>query len=136
MSRRDEQRVTDLLLSCRRLSDIASRGRDEFFAGDVLQDAACYRLTVIGEALNNLSPDFAAEHPGLQIPQARGTRNRLTHEYYDIDVEVLWDTIAVDVAELEQSLSGVAEGLQMFGATEPPTKQHSRRVESDTLDLW
>ena len=60
--------VTDILESCRRLRDIAVHGRDEFFANGVLQDAACYRLAVIGEALNNLSADFAAQHTSLQIP--------------------------------------------------------------------
>ena len=135
MSRRDAQRITDILQSCRRLRDIASRGRDEFYASDVLQDAACYRLTVIGEALHNLSEDFAAQHPGLRIPQARGMRNRLTHEYYDIDVEVLWDTLTADIAELEQTLSAVAERSQAPSAMEPSTEQHSPRVEPDTLDL-
>lgn len=109
MSRRDAQRIEDILESCRRLQSIVSGGRDEFEANEVLQDAACYRLTVIGEALNNLSRDFAAQHSGLRIPQARGMRNRLTHEYYDINVEVLWDTLTSDIAELEQALAGLAE---------------------------
>ncbi len=108
MSRRDSERVTDILESCRRLHDIAAAGREEFYANDLLQDAACYRLTVIGEALNSLSEEFAAQHTGLQIPQARGMRNRLTHEYYDIDVEVLWDTLTDDIDELERSLKHIA----------------------------
>ena len=107
MSRTDAERVADVLESCRRLREIAARGRDEFFANDLLQDAACYRLAVIGEALNNLSEDFAAQHSSLQIPKARGMRNRLTHEYYGIDVEVLWDTLTVAIANLERSLRSI-----------------------------
>lgn len=105
MSRGDAERITDILESCRRLRDITARGRDEFYANDLLQDAACYRLAVIGEALNNLSTDFTAQHSDLQIPQARGMRNRLTHEYYDIDVEVLWDTLTTDIAVLRTTLA-------------------------------
>ena len=89
MSRSDAERVADILDSCRRLNEIASAGKDEFFAGEILQDAASYRLTVVGEALNSLSKDFAMQHPGLRIPEARGMRNRLSHEYYDIDLDVL-----------------------------------------------
>ena len=108
MSRRDAERVTDILESCRRLRGIVAQGRDEFYANDVLQDAACYRLAVIGEALNKLSEEFAAQHTSLQIPQARGMRNRLTHEYYNIDAEVLWDTLTSDIAELERSLRSIS----------------------------
>ena len=81
MSRSDAERVADILDSCRRLNEIASAGKDEFFAGEILQDAASYRLTVVGEALNSLSKDFAKQHPSLRIPEARGMRNRLSHEY-------------------------------------------------------
>lgn len=112
MSRTDAERISDILESCRRLGDIVAAGPDEFFTNGVLQDAACYRLTVIGEALNNLSEGFAAQHSGLQIPQARGMRNRLTHEYYDIDVEVLWDTLTSDIAELGEALSNVVRQPQ------------------------
>ena len=62
-------------------------------------------------------------------------RNRLTHEHYDIDVEVLWDTLTADIAELEQTLSAVAERSQAPSAREPSTEQHSPCVEPDTLDL-
>ena len=51
MSRSDAERVADILDSCRRLNEIASAGKDEFFAGEILQDAASYRLTVVGEAV-------------------------------------------------------------------------------------
>ena len=104
MSRSDAERVADILDSCRRLNEIASTGKDEFFAGEILQDAASYRLTVVGEALNSLSKDFARRHPNLRIPEARGMRNRLSHEYYDIDLDVLWDTMTTDIPDLEQSL--------------------------------
>ena len=134
MSRRDAQRITDILQSCRRLRDIASRGRDEFYASDVLQDAACYRLTVIGEALNNLSEDFATQHPGLRIPQARGMCNRLTHEYYDIDVEVLWDTHRRH-RRVRANPQRCDRAIQAPGAMEPSTGQRSPCVEPNTLHL-
>jgi len=74
VSRTDDERVADILDNCRRLRDIALVGEEKFLADEVLQDAACYRVTVIGEALNNLSDDFAEQHPDLEIPEARGMR--------------------------------------------------------------
>ena len=119
MSRSDAERVADILDGCRRLRDIALAGRDEFFADEILQDAACYRLAVIGEALNHLSEDFAAQHPDLQVPEARGMRNRLNHEYYDIDLDVVWDTITTDIPDLEQTLLAATAPSQFVGVVEP-----------------
>ncbi|MCY4422417.1 MAG: DUF86 domain-containing protein [Acidimicrobiaceae bacterium] len=135
MSRRDAQRIEDILESCSRLLGIVSGGRDEFVANEVLQDAACYRLTVIGEALNNLSQEFTAQRPGLRIPEARGMRNRLTHEYYDIDVEVLWDTLTSDIAELQQALAGLAEPSRAADDN-TVTEKRNPHCERGGLDLF
>ena len=136
MSRSDLQRIEDIVNSCRRLREIASAGRDEFFASEVLQDAACYRLTVIGEALDNLSEDFTVQHPGLEIPQARGMRNRLTHEYYDIDVEVLWNTLAADIVELEHTLGHIVDTSMRARRSEPGTIERRPRGGRDSLGLF
>lgn len=108
MSRTDDERVADIVDCCRRLRDIASVGEDGFLADELLQDAACYRLAVSGEALNHLSDDFKKQHPDLDLPDARGMRNHLTHEYHKVDLDVVWNTITTDIPDLEQTLSGVS----------------------------
>ena len=60
-------------------------------------------IEVIGEAAAQLLkdfPDVQAEHPELELVAARAMRNRLSHGYFDIDPQVLWDTATVDVPKL------------------------------------
>ena len=58
MTRRDDERVQDIIGACARLAEIAARGRSAYDGDWVIRDAANYNLTVIGEALDNLSDEF------------------------------------------------------------------------------
>lgn len=60
MSRIDEERLQDVSDSCRRLAEIASKGRAEYDADWLAQDAANYNLSIIGESLGQLSDEFVA----------------------------------------------------------------------------
>jgi uncharacterized protein with HEPN domain len=73
-------------------------------------------IKVIGEAAARLLkdfPDVQAEHPELELVAARAMRNRLSHGYFDIDPQVLWDTATVDVPKL------VAAARQALSAETP-----------------
>jgi uncharacterized protein with HEPN domain len=66
-------------------------------------DAVSRCIEVIGEAASCLLRDFPevlARHPDLELPAARAMRNRLSHGYFAIDVQVVWDTATVDVPKI------------------------------------
>ncbi|MYB08775.1 MAG: DUF86 domain-containing protein [Acidimicrobiia bacterium] len=73
----------------------------------VIRDAANYNLTVIGEALNRLSDDFVARHSDLPVRQAKSLRNKLAHEYFVADPDILWDTITRDVPALAAMIAAI-----------------------------
>ena len=78
------------------------------YDGDwVVSDAANYNLTIIGEALDNLSDEFVSLHPELPVRQAKSLRNKLSHEYFVADPDILWDTITRDVPALAAKLAAV-----------------------------
>ncbi len=54
-------------------------------------------LEIIGEAANNLSKGFRSEHPGIPWRSIVGIRNRLIHGYFDVDLDIVWDTIREDL---------------------------------------
>lgn len=70
MTRRDDERIRDNLGACGRLAEIAARGRPAYDGYWVVRDAANYNLTVIGEALDNLSAEFVARQFDLPIGKA------------------------------------------------------------------
>lgn len=80
-------------------------GLDEagFLANELVQDAVIRNLQVIGEACRNIEreqPDFAAANPSLPLGRAYAMRNALTHGYFKISVQVLWQTARDDLPPL------------------------------------
>ena len=66
--------------------------------------AVIRELEVIGEATKNLSEEFKNSHANIKWPEIIGMRNKLIHEYFDIDTELVWQTIVKDLPELKKEL--------------------------------
>ncbi len=71
------------------------------FLGDpLIQDAVLCNIEVIGEAANCINkrhPDYADRHPSIPWQVIYAMRNRISHAYHKVDVEVVWKTIECDL---------------------------------------
>jgi uncharacterized protein with HEPN domain len=74
-----------------------------------LAAALLWSIGVIGEAASKVSRDFQDANPQIAWAQIVGMRNRLVHGYFEIDFNILWDTVNVSipplVAQLEEVLT-------------------------------
>jgi len=61
-------------------------------------------LEVIGEAANNVSDSFQEKFPEIPWRQIGATRNRLIHGYFDVDLDVVWEIVSVDLPNLVPQL--------------------------------
>ena len=72
--------------------------------------ALVQELAIIGEAAGKVSAEVARSAPGIPWPKIVGMRNRLIHGYREVDFELVWKAVTVDlpslVTELEQLLRG------------------------------
>lgn len=88
----------------------------EFSAATMVQDAVIRNLEVIGEAANNVrsaDPNFAAERPAIPWELIYSMRNRISHGYFDINLEVVWRTVQDDLPKLRAQIDAlVAERFQ------------------------
>ncbi len=79
--------------------------RDSDFKGfksdRMMMDAAGKRLAVIGEACDHLSDDLKNEYPSTEWFKIKGLRNRIIHQYFDVDVRIIWDVIQDDLPSLK-----------------------------------
>ena len=105
MTRSDEQRIGDILDACRRLREVAALGRAEYDRSWILQSAVERQLEVIGEAASRLSEEFVGRNVGLPIRQAKGLRNVLSHEYFRVNHDRVWNVVVNRVPELVSALS-------------------------------
>ena len=79
-----------------------------FEANNLLQDAVIRKIELIGEAAKRLSDSFWEQYRHtLPLAAAVSTRNRLIHQYDDIDLKIIWNTIQNDLPELKKKLTGL-----------------------------
>lgn len=62
-------------------------------------------LEIIGEAANRLPETFRAHHSEIDWRKIIGLRNRIVHDYFSIDVEILWEIIQTDLPIFKSKLS-------------------------------
>lgn len=70
---------------------------EKFTSGKMIIDAVVRELEIIGEASNNLSPQFKQENPKIQWRRMKDMRNFLIHEYFGVNTKVVWDTCKKDI---------------------------------------
>lgn len=67
------------------------------------QQAVIMSLVIVGEAATKIMdvyPEFAARHPEVPWRSMRGMRNRIAHGYFDINLDVVWETVKVALPDL------------------------------------
>lgn len=101
MTRPDAKYLLDMLLSARLARDyLRGVSREAFDASDLLRDAVVRRLEIIGEAAARISADTLAIHPVIPWREIVGMRNRLVHEYFQVDTDVVWEVVQHDLPKL------------------------------------
>ncbi len=79
--------------------------KGNFIQNQLVQDAVIRNLEIIGEASRNILRDhsqFAAANPDLPLRSAYEMRNVLAHGYFETDLDIVWQTISVDIPVLKQ----------------------------------
>ena len=66
----------------------------------------CNQLHVIGEAVNRLTDAIKQKYPELPWAAIYGFRNRIAHEYFKLDIDLVWTTVQSDIPQLTK---GIAE---------------------------
>ncbi len=97
--------LADIVLAINRaLGFIHGYDADRFFSDKRTQWAVYSQVIVIGEAARRISRQFQNEHPELPWAEMTGMRNKLVHDYDDIDWELVWDTLVNDLPKLRGTI--------------------------------
>jgi len=84
---------------------VKSTDFNQFETNGLLQDGVVRKIELIGEAAKRLSMDFWEQYrETLPLAEAVSTRNRLIHQYDDIDLRIIWNTVMKDLPELKKKL--------------------------------
>lgn len=93
-------------------SFVEGLGKEDFLTDRRTQSAVVMNLVVIGEAATKVMdryPEFADRHPDVRWRSMRGMRNRIARGYFEINCDVVWDTVQTALPELLERLHAVRE---------------------------
>ncbi len=76
----------------------------EFEKDEKTVDAVIRSLEVIGEAANNIPDEFKKKHEDIPWEKIISMRNKMIHEYFGVDLEIVWETIKADIIDLSSKL--------------------------------
>ncbi|GAB4239042.1 MAG: DUF86 domain-containing protein [Elainellaceae cyanobacterium] len=104
-SRDWQNRVRDVLAAIAEIQEFTNEITFEEFQNDRKTiRAVLYNLAIIGEAVRSIPPDVEASHPEIPWGDVRGMRNIVIHEYFQVNLSIIWQTVQEDLVSLEASL--------------------------------
>lgn len=78
--------------------------KEELEADPVLADSMSFRLIQISEISKNLTEEFKEKHSDVPWTDIMALRNRLVHDYGNVDMSIVFDTLKKDIPELRGEL--------------------------------
>jgi uncharacterized protein with HEPN domain len=83
------------------------RSRQDLNDDEMLALAIVRLVEILGEAAKNVSPDTRAQAPNIPWRQIAGTRDRLSHAYFDVNLDIIWDIVTNDLPTLIPKLQKI-----------------------------
>lgn len=121
----NENRLPDYLDHIRQAAEdarsfVEGLCKDDFLTDKRTQQAVIMSLVIIGEAAAKVMDryaEFGESHPEVPWRSMRGMRNRIAHGYFDIDLEIAWETVQMALPELLKQLPAVSRDAINEGRT-------------------
>jgi uncharacterized protein with HEPN domain len=93
-------------------------GREAFFADAKTQDAVIRNIEIIGQAVKGVSDATRALEPAVPWRQIAGMRDKLIHEYFGVDLSLVWDVVERELPLLRPQLEKLSERLVADASSE------------------
>lgn len=102
--------LEDILASINKIQNyIAESTFEEFIKEEMKLDAVVRNLEVIGEASRNIPSEIKERYHDVEWRKISDFRNILTHEYFGVDYEILWDIVSNKLAPLRSKIQSILD---------------------------
>ena len=111
--RRDKERLEHILAAIDRIARyMQGRTRKDLVEDDMLYYAVVKNIEMIGEAANMLTFEFRESHAELQWRQITNMRNFLIHGYHNVEEDLVWEAISVDLYQIREKIVKYIEEIE------------------------
>ncbi len=105
--RDDRERLQDILDAVERIEKYSLQGEDSFRREELIQSWMTRNIQVIGEAARSLSHDVRDQNPQIPWSKIIGMRHVLVHDYFDIDLDIVWQVVSHDLPALKPLIRSI-----------------------------
>jgi len=103
--RRDIDFIEDILICLEKITQyISNYSYDDFLDDYKTQDAIIRNIEIIGEACKKISPALKSNYKNVPWKMIAGTRDKLIHGYFGVNIDIVWEIATIDVPILEQEI--------------------------------
>lgn len=114
MNERDGFFLNHVLGAIAEVESFTTDGRSGFMADRKTQSAVIRQLEIMGEAVKNLSPTLTENEAAVPWRQIAGTRDRLIHAYFSVDLDAVWSMIEQDLPTLRTKVRQILERARTY----------------------
>lgn len=106
---KDDFVYTDHIILCLNKIQDYTNGLEQidFSKSELIQDAVIRNIEIIGEAAKKISSDLKSQYPEIPWKEMSGMRDKLIHDYFGVDVEVVWKTVKEDIPYLKSLIQNI-----------------------------
>jgi uncharacterized protein with HEPN domain len=108
--RNDRERLIDIEEAIAKIERYAVRGKTEFMENELIQTWVLFQFQVIGEAARALSDETRERYAQVVWQDVIDFRNLLVHEYFRVDLELVWAIVEQDLPVLKTEVAAILAG--------------------------
>ena len=86
--------------------------KEKLMADRLKQSAIIREIEVIGEAVKNVSENLKNKHREIEWKEIAGTRDKMIHHYFGVDLGIVWDIIKINLPVLKDKISKIKEEIK------------------------
>jgi uncharacterized protein with HEPN domain len=109
--RKASARLKDILEAIEKIESYSEQGEERFRADELIQVWCVHHLQLIGEAARALPAETHQEFPEVPWREIIGMRHILVHQYFGVELDVIWNAITNDLQPLKDAIESALASL-------------------------